>query len=401
MAYAIFNQDHYELYGNNENFCFNDSEHLYLFDYLHYDLSQIKLLLEGFFAEQFDFEQMDLKNNRPPMMFNDDYEKDMELTSDISNQDDNVIGNAYLCGIIDILLKIHPFYGINSNAVKGAKSIVLDYFNMRACLSEIVLSKDEYVERLKILLDIRPFIFVDDKTKPFIGDNLFMLIRYAEYYNQYAAYTGIRRKISKGEKIDLPLEIIKEQRQINQMLTKYMNTPKSKTRKAKRTNNAVKQDRVFFNPIPINDLNQLLLYEAIEVMASGLNVRQCNCCDAFFITEDNRRNYCDRIYKDNKTCTAVGPDRYFNKNKDDMYKAYRAALSKNIMRIDRKQIDEEEYEWWKTKALEKMKAKCKDFDEWIGLTGKEIKILYKEEHIPKTGSTRGESDHPHNKNTII
>lgn len=382
MAYAIFNKDHYELYGNNEKFWFNDSEHLYLFDYLHYDLSQIEPLLERFFTEQFDFEQMCLKKDRPPMMFNDDYEKDMELTSLIMCQDDYAIENAYLRGIKDILLKSHPFYGINSNALKGAKSIVLDYFNRRACLSEIALSKDEYERILKVLLDIRPFILVDDKTKPFIGDNLFILIRYAEYFNQYDAYTGIRRKISKGEKIDPPsLKIIKEQKQIDQMLTKYMNTPKSKTRKAKRTNNEVKQDRIFFNQIPVNDLNQLLLYEAIEVMASGLNVRQCNCCDAFFITEDNRRNYCDRIYKGDK-CTDVGPDRYFIKTKDDMYKAYRAALSKNIMRIDREQIDEEEYKWWKAKALEKMKRKCKDFDKWIGLTDKEIKRLYKEEAYP-------------------
>ena len=380
MAYAIFNQDHYELYSNNENFWFNDSEHLYLFDYLHYNLSQIELLLEGFFTEQFDFEQMRLKKDRPPMMFNDDYEKDMELPNVIMSQDDYTIENAYLSGIIDILLKSHPFYGINSNAMKGAKSIVLDYFNMRACLSEIVLTKNEYVRRLEKLLDIRPFILVDDKTKQFIGDNLFMLIRYAEYFNQYDTYTGMRRKIRKGEKIDLPLlGIMKEQRQINQMLTKYMNIPESKARKAKRANKEVKQDRNFFNRIPVNDLSQLLLYEAIEVMASGLNVRQCNCCDAFFITKDNRRNYCDRIYKGDKTCTDVGPDRYFIKNKDDMYKVYRAAMSKNIMRNDRKQITEEEYKWWKAKSPEKMKRKCKDFDEWIGLTSKEIKRLYKKE----------------------
>lgn len=130
-----------------------------------------------------------------------------------------------------------------------------------------------------------------------------------EYFNLHTSCGDIQRKTRKGEEISLPSpQIIQVHIQIKQMLTKYADAPRVKTHKSTRLSNDADTDRTLDNQMPISDLNQLLLYEAVEVMAAGRNVKQCHCCDAFFITDDNRKNYCTREYKDGKTCAEIGRD---------------------------------------------------------------------------------------------
>lgn len=375
--YAKFKNDHYDLFDTNNKPLFNDAEHMRLFNYLNYDLSRIEILLNNFFAEQFDFERMKFRDDRPKVEYNDQYKEDENSAiNTIIVSSDYRVDNIYLSEIINILSESHEYYRIDYNAEKEAEKIILEYFHERACTSEIVLDyKNEYVEILNELLNIPPFILIKDTRYPFIEKDidLRMLVRYAAYYDKYVLYGAKRRKKSKGEKIEYSSpEIIEQQKEINEILIEHMNKAKSKRRKAKIKDN---DERI----LPVSDLNQLLKYETNKIKKTGINIRQCHCCEAFFITDDNRRNYCNRIYRDNKKCSDIGPTLYFYKNKDDSYKNYRAAMSKNQMRLLRKRITDEQYEWWKTKVLELLKNESKNLDAWLRLTIKDINKLYRKE----------------------
>jgi len=120
------------------------------------------------------------------------------------------------------------------------------------------------------------------------------------------------------------------------------------------------------------------------MVKTGVKIKMCRCCNGFFVAGDMRKNYCERVIKGDKTCMDVGPNQYFRNQKknDDMYKAYRKALSKNLVRLEREAISDEQYKYWQEKANEKRENKSEDFYDWLGLRINEIKDVYEKSRIP-------------------
>jgi hypothetical protein len=393
MVTVNFIQDTYELYDEQNILLFGDNKHRYLFDYLRADLAQIEIMLEHFFSEQFDFNLMRLKEGRPELAFReDDYERDLQ-TNFIINRWDYVIDNAHLIGIVDCLKKSHPYFMIDSNALECAEATLVDYFNSKAYCSEVALHEKEYVDIFEELLTLPPFPSIDIRISPNKPNEIkgFILKHYSEYFSTYDKYGDIRRVLRKGKKIEPPsLKIIEEQRLINKRLLHLLcvsGNAKDKQNSEKVSFEIDMNIEVFIEgnntreKFNLNNLSQLLRYEVYQMVKAGVKIKACNCCNAFFITKDMKKNYCDRVISGDKTCRDVGSDRFFRRQKKDdpMYQAYRKAFSKNKVRQDRGRIDEQQFNFWRDKAIEKRKNKSEDYNEWLGLSINDIREVYAKE----------------------
>ena len=71
----------------------------------------------------------------------------------------------------------------------------------------------------------------------------------------------------------------------------------------------------------IQTLEEMLYLEFMEMLKRGIRIKRCALCDKYFVLADKRkREYCDRIYKNNKTCKQIGAKLKFNKSvEEDIY----------------------------------------------------------------------------------
>lgn len=68
----------------------------------------------------------------------------------------------------------------------------------------------------------------------------------------------------------------------------------------------------------IQSLEEMLYLELMEMVKRGIRIKRCGLCDRYFVLADKRkRDYCDRIYKGNRTCKQVGAKQRFNKDVGD------------------------------------------------------------------------------------
>lgn len=68
----------------------------------------------------------------------------------------------------------------------------------------------------------------------------------------------------------------------------------------------------------IQSLEEMFYLELMEMVKRGIRIKRCGLCDRYFALADKRkRNYCDRVYKNGRTCKQVGPKLNFNKEVGD------------------------------------------------------------------------------------
>ena len=383
MTHAYFTDDSYELFDSNDQPCFNDNNHLYLFDYLAKDISRIESLIKAFFTEQFDFVRLQLRKDRPPIEYREDLERDKQLYN-IVVIGDYAIDNTYLMEIKRIIERSHPYYQIQGNALEVTEDVLIDYFHTQASQNEDFMKMDEYEDILTELLSIPPFLPIGMRNL-LLRDNMLKLkLKYKDYTNKYNDYREIRRMLSIGKEVEAILpKIIDEQINIQRIVSNFFDIQGDDSR-SEYSFNVDLNYSVFVNShtirekLNIDNLNQLLQCELIRMIKAGIRAKRCHCCNNYFIYDDNRKNYCNRIIEGDKTCQDVGPGRYFRSRKktDDLYQAYRKALSKNKMRQSRKQLSAQELEFWQKAADAKRKSNSEDLAEWLDLAAKDIRDAY-------------------------
>lgn len=97
----------------------------------------------------------------------------------------------------------------------------------------------------------------------------------------------------------------------------------------------------------------------MEMIKRGIGIKRCSLCDKYFVLADKRkRDYCDRIYKDNRTCKQVGAKLKFNKSvEDDIYlQEFQRIYNRMYSRFYREdaidstrhtnKLSEEEFKYW-------------------------------------------------------
>lgn len=386
IMYAQFIKDSYVYFVEESSSSLSDSNHRHLFDFLNYDLTPIKLYVDEFLTEQFDFSRMCLKDNRPPIMFNADYEKALQ-TNEIIDLTEYMIPNTYIQGIISTLANSHPFYTMGFNAEKEAESIVINGFNAKICASEYVMDKKEYDDIIEKLLTVPPFFPIGCRST-LLGDSRIQNEKYYKnYWEAYDAYSAVRRMKEKGINFSPPLfGIFETQRRLNNLLAELLDKNQTAGMRNKKTDSykflidltVLVIDSVIYEQYSIESLCQLLECEIYHMAINKIKIKKCKCCDAYFVSDDNRIQYCDRLIKGKKTCQKIGPNRtYWNQRKnDDKYKAYRKAFSKNSMRLSRGVITAEQFQYWREQAEIKRTLDSDDYFTWLDLTINEIRVAF-------------------------
>ena len=109
----------------------------------------------------------------------------------------------------------------------------------------------------------------------------------------------------------------------------------------------------------IERLNEIFYYEFMQILKSGRRIKICKNCGKYFALKDKRkREYCDRIYEDDKRCCDVGAVRKFKDSMEDeylktaqgiyntMYSRMDRALYKSPNQKSDKDLTEDEFAEW-------------------------------------------------------
>ena len=115
----------------------------------------------------------------------------------------------------------------------------------------------------------------------------------------------------------------------------------------------------------------------LHFIENNIPIKICKNCGKYFIPENrNSSIYCNRIYKDKKTCKEIGANIAYNEKlkKDEVNALYRKTLSAKKMLANRNPdipMYLEKYEKWKAEAnqfKQDIKSGIKtqeEFKQWI------------------------------------
>lgn len=68
----------------------------------------------------------------------------------------------------------------------------------------------------------------------------------------------------------------------------------------------------------IQSLEEMLYLELMEMIKRGIRIKRCGLCDRYFVLADKRkRDFCDRIYENRRTCKQLGAKKRFGKTVGD------------------------------------------------------------------------------------
>ena len=168
----------------------------------------------------------------------------------------------------------------------------------------------------------------------------------------------------------------------NSIKESYFSSPESL---AKYLKNKCKKNHNFHIKNYFYSFNSLLsayYFSVLYFIENNIPIKICKNCGKYFIPENrNSSIYCNRIYKDKKTCKEIGANIAYNEKlkKDEVNALYRKTLSAKKMLANRNPdipMYLEKYEKWKTEANQfkqdiKSGTKTQEqFKEWIENTKK-------------------------------
>lgn len=125
----------------------------------------------------------------------------------------------------------------------------------------------------------------------------------------------------------------------------------------------------------IQTLEEMLYLEFMEMLKRGIRIKRCALCDKYFVLADKRkREYCDRVYKGNRTCKQIGAKLKFNKSVegDKFLQEFQTIYNRMYSRYYR--IDA----WDSDRPTNKISEQ--DFKQWSSLAS-QLRLAYKEGHI--------------------
>ncbi len=131
----------------------------------------------------------------------------------------------------------------------------------------------------------------------------------------------------------------------------------------------------------IEYLDEMLYFEFTEMLKNGQFVKRCKLCNRYFVLTDKRkRDFCDRPYKDGRTCKQVGAKLFYDKGVagsttllaflteyNKVYSRRYRATCKSETELSGKDMSAEEYASWAKLARQ---ARSDYLDEKI--TGEEM-----------------------------
>lgn len=123
----------------------------------------------------------------------------------------------------------------------------------------------------------------------------------------------------------------------------------------------------------IDNLQQLLYLEIMAMIHAGVTIRKCKNCSRYFVPENRKRVYCDRIDNLGQRCADVGQKASFRKKveQEPALAAYNRAYKTHYKRRQDKKMSPTDFEKWCREAKEKLgqvradKLNFSDFQTWL------------------------------------
>ena len=156
-------------------------------------------------------------------------------------------------------------------------------------------------------------------------------------------------------------------------------------KKVKKLSNGNKINLEYSKNYRFSSIFELLYVELIHLLEKdNYYIKQCKCCNKYFITNKSNVSYCDRIQDSNlgKTCKDIGPDKTaLNEKKKDFLINLKASISsKKAMDVKRHPDIPEykaNYDDWKPLAQQYLQdykngtLDSKSFEKWLNYTSLE------------------------------
>jgi hypothetical protein len=451
ISYVLFTNDCYRFYDDQNMPRFDDRSHRHLFDFVSAELPQIELLLEKFFSTMFDFKKLELKEDRPRYK---EYEEEVQFVKPVpsSKKSEDDKANEYLKEIISILESSHPYYRIGENAINAAEDAIIDYFHLHSSYNEDVLTEEKHKNNVSILLSTPPlsgYVPSDKKKELFRAyckcyDQSSSVRRALKKGRECEAKSAIkiiavqqrmRELLFRILDISVPIinrlsifdriwlyKKLQSKKPFSSTDVQKLSTCPAKSGTILQSGEYMKEVSDFITAHPLRDglhydfapegnikltifedenqvyeqfgvegLEQLLQWEFIKMVQAGTKIKKCACCGRYFLVKDGKNNYCDRVFKGDKTCLDIGPDHRFKEQKknDAYYTACRKAISRNQARVNSKTkppITKYSFKYWRMEARRKLAGVYADgekrsgsFFEWLDMTATEITEKFEEE----------------------
>lgn len=123
----------------------------------------------------------------------------------------------------------------------------------------------------------------------------------------------------------------------------------------------------------ITNLYQLLYLEIVAMIESHIMIRKCKNCGKYFVVNNRKTVYCDRIDDSGACCSAIGSNRTFQQKlaEDEALKLYTRAYKTHFARVRKKKMTQEDFSDWCSNAkgnLNKVRRgelAISTFQEWL------------------------------------
>lgn len=128
----------------------------------------------------------------------------------------------------------------------------------------------------------------------------------------------------------------------------------------------------------ISNIRELLLMEIMDMISESIAVKKCRFCGRYFIVENLKSEYCNRIIEgETKPCSVIGSTRtYQHKSKTDIplmlhQRAYKTHFARIKNGKGKKRMSQNDFQMWAIEAKQKLDAvraselPLDEFEKWL------------------------------------
>lgn len=126
-----------------------------------------------------------------------------------------------------------------------------------------------------------------------------------------------------------------------------------------------KTETEIYKKYQIDSLQKLLFLEIMVMIQDGTMIRKCKRCGKYFVVNNRKIAYCDRVDEAGLRCSAVGSQQNFQKKleTDEPLKIYNRAYKTHFARVKKGTMNEEDLQLWRAEAKSKlMKVRAGEMD---------------------------------------
>lgn len=415
MGYVLFNENSYDYFDDSDYYLFTaDNTHIDLFEYIAKDFSCLPELLEQYISQRFDIKEFKFKKKANSTEYIDRITEILKSSHPYNEHEyrkviKNAIGNYFN----ELLVySYHRLKSLSDECVKD-KDWYTDKINflMEPFLNIGDTDPTDFYDKLQkwiapeeygieefLIPDVppkMPSVFNSEtETQVFIYNMLYFILDisvpgireltipqriwfYCNIFNEqlfHSAEMGITQLISflplvPHQKKHTYSFNTENEEKINEIFYPLHNIRTLDIRRngipanlMKNFNDAVENAKsitttaIVYEKYEISDLKQLLYLEVISMIKSNIMIRKCKNCGKYFVTNNRKTVYCNRIDEYGMCCAAVGPNRSFQQKlkEDEALKIYTRAYKTHFARVRKKKMAQEDFSNWCTDAKKKL-----------------------------------------------